>query len=301
MKKQLNYVITALLVGMLLLTGCSDSAKEYNVGEQMDVSTSNGDSITMTVKEAKELDEMQRISEGLSTVEGKAITIEFSMSAFVAGDSSTYEFRYRVKNQDGKWIDDEGYLERGTPFSLIQTYKPIFIVGEEDERVTFYAYNDKKVVGKVELTIKSAEQGESLEGYDTEAQLDALSIRLPNDYIVDDTGEPLKITSPGNELVIEAWHYTGAKGRDEKELAEEIFGEFTAEAGDIDSSRGAVSGTWNGRKWYDQYDYSESMKYAYVLTIEGDEYYVVRFSITLAGYGEVFDDVEIIKNLLTLQ
>lgn len=198
-------------------------------------------------------------------------------------------------------MEDEGYLERGAPLSLSQTYKPIFLVGEEDKSVTFYAYNDKKVVGKVILPIESAEQGEALEGYDVEAQLDALSFRLPNDYIIDDTGEPLKITSPGNELVIEAWYYTGAKGRDSRELAEEIFGEFTAEAGDIESSRGVVSGTWNGRKWYDQYDYSESMKYAYVLTIEGDECYVVRFSITLSGYSEVFDDIDLIKNLLTLK
>lgn len=298
MKKRWIYFIAALTMGILILTGCSESAIEYKIGDSIDVSTDNSPRITLTVKGAKELDEMRRISAGLASAEGKAVAVDFS--AWVLGREGVYTIRFRVKNQDGKWMEPSGYLKRGNPLDIIQSYSAVYLVGDEDELVTFYAFNDKKAVGRVTLPLASVARSEELEGFDVEAQLDALSFRFPSDYIVDDTGIPLTVTSPENELVVEVWHYTGAKGKRTKDLAEETFSNFVEETEGINESTGAHSSNWNGHDWYDQYDYSESMKYIYMLAVEGDDYYVVRFTISLSGYDEVVDDIDTIRNLMLL-
>ena|GEM_PF-6386297 len=300
MKKRWIYFIAALTMGIFILTGCSESVIEYKTGDRIDVSTDNEHRITLTVKGAKELDEMQRISAGLASAEGKAIAVDFSASAIGKEESFIYTFRFRVKNQDGKWMDPSGYLENGNSLSMIQKYSAVYLVGDEDSFVTFYAFDDKKAVGRVVLPLAFAVRGEELEGFGIEAQLEALSFRFPDDYIVDDTGVPLTVTSPENELVIEAWHYTGAKGKKDKDLAEETFRIFVEETEGINESTGAYSSNWNGHYWYNQYDYSASMKYIYMLAVEGDDYYVVRFTITLSGYGEVADDIDTIRNLMLL-
>ena len=306
MKKKSIYLITMCIILTFLLSGCdgsAGSATEYHIGDSIDVSTDDEHRITLTVEGVKTLDEKQRIIAGVANAEGKAIAIDFSLMALGKEDIFTYSFKFRVKNQAGKWIEPNGYLEEGKDFSLIQKYSAVYLIGDEDQEVTFFAYNNKKAVGKVPLWIPPLTDEEGLEGYDVQAQFDNLSFRLPDGYRVDDTAEPFTAASPQDELIIEAWHYTGAKGKNEKELAEETFSEMAKELEGVNESTGVFSEKWNGRDWYDQYDYSDEpyMKYQYMLAVEGDDYYVVRFNISLSEYsGEIMDQIDTISNLMLL-
>ena len=65
-------------------------------------------------------------------------------------------------------------------------------------------------------------------------------------------------------------------------MAEETFSNFVEETEGINESTGAYSSNWNGHYWYNQYDYSESMKCIYMLAVEADDIDTIRNLMLLA-------------------
>ena len=303
MKKRLICSITMLTALIILLSGCSAAVPQYNLGDSIDISNNDTCIVTLKVEGAQEIGESQRISAGMAGTEGRAVAVDFSIMAISKENYDTYSFGYKLENQAGKEIEPGGYLEKGKMGSLVQNYSVVYPVGEKDQTVTFFAFNDKKAVGKVEVPISALTDPGKLEGFDLQARMDQLSFRFPDGYVVDEMEVPFSAVSPENGLVVEAWHFTGAKGKKEGELAEETFADIGKETGDISESTGVYSETWNGYDWLVKFDYSKdsTMKYGYMMTIKKDDYYVVRFSIPLSQYsGEMMDEIETIKNLISI-
>lgn len=291
-----------LIFSVLLLTGCGTvTARSYEKNEKIDISNNPIDMVTFTAKGARQLDEKGRILAGLARSEGNAVAVDFTVAARGFGDFGVSSFGYRVKSQSGRWLEPVSYdLDRSNSRN---DYSVVYLVGADDKALTIYAFNEKEAVGKVQLQIASFSGDGKLKGFDIHTKVHNLSLRLPDEYVIDNTKIPFFAAAPENNLTVEAWHFTGAADVDAATLANQTFDDLAKEIDALAETQHIINENYNDRTWYTRRENEiiGSEEYQYMLTVEGDDYYVVRITFPNSTQRSELDEAcVIIKNLLWL-